>query len=127
MEHHMATVGGGGGLCGVGHGGGGGGGGGSAAATADSLHLGTIMGLTYSAFQQLMGAPSASAGAARGGGGGGGAGTGSGGGGLTVAAAAAHHHPAHILNPIDRLYSMQNAYFRCDEPKFQGNDDDMGN
>lgn len=24
-----------------------------------------------------------------------------------------------ILNPIDRLYSMQNSYFRCDEGKFQ--------
>lgn len=50
------------------------------------------MGLTYSAFQSLMGPLSS----------------------------------PQILNPIDRLYSMQNAYFRCDDGKFHVNDD-MGN
>lgn len=48
------------------------------------------MGLTYSAFQQIM------------------------------APLGTSHQ---ILNPIDRLYSMQNAYFRCDDGKFHGNED----
>lgn len=56
------------------------------------MQLNTIMGLTYSAFQQLMG-PMA---------------------------------PPQILNPIDRLYSMQNAYFRCDDGKYHAGED-LGN
>lgn len=55
--------------------------------SSNDMQLNTIMGLTYSAFQQLMGAP------------------------------------PQILNPIDRLYSMQNAYFRCDDGKFHTNED----
>lgn len=58
----------------------------------DNIQLNTIMGLTYSAFQQLMTPMSA----------------------------------PQILNPIDRLYSMQNAYFRADDGKFHINDD-LGN
>lgn len=61
----------------------------------NNMQLNTIMGLTYSAFQQLMTTPPNTA-------------------------------PPQILNPIDRLYSMQNAYFRSDDGKFHINDD-MGN
>lgn len=82
--------------------------------TANGMqHLGTIMGLTYSAFQQLMAAPNHQTSTTAGDGGGLG-------GHLTTSLPA-----AHILNPIDRLYSMQNAYFRCDdEAKFHNQ---MGN
>lgn len=76
--------------------------------TANGMqHLGTIMGLTYSAFQQLMAAPNQA--------------SSTDGGGMSGGLASA----AHILNPIDRLYSMQNTYFRCDdEAKFHNQ---MGN
>lgn len=60
--------------------------------STDNMQLNAIMGLTYSAFQSLMGPLSS----------------------------------PQILNPIDRLYSMQNAYFRCDDGKFHVNDE-MGN
>lgn len=56
------------------------------------MQLNTIMGLTYSAFQQLMG-PLGS---------------------------------QQVLNPIDRLYSMQNSYFHGDEGKYHPADD-LGN
>lgn len=109
LDHHMMAASG----LGVGIGGGGDGVGvgvlGGVTNTANGMqHLGTIMGLTYSAFQQLMAAPNQASS------------DGGGMGGLTTSLPA-----AHILNPIDRLYSMQNAYFRCDdEAKFHNQ---MGN
>lgn len=56
---------------------------------SEDLQLNSIMGLTYSAFQQLMGPLSA----------------------------------PQILNPIDRLYSMQNSYFRSDDGKYHSGND----
>lgn len=111
-----------------------GGGGGDIIGGNGGMHLNTIMGLTYSAFQQLMSStasstasalaaatttlptlqpnstqppPSSSSSSS------------SSLSSMTQTAMGALSHSNSVLNPIDRLYSMQNAYFRCDKGAFQ--------